>query len=45
MKKFLEKQEVVFNMFIECLPSNLKTCYEQLAIFSEDVNITPKVKQ
>ncbi|XP_046825757.1 apoptotic protease-activating factor 1 isoform X2 [Vespa crabro] len=42
MTKFLEKQEAVFNMFIERLPLNLKTCYEQLAIFSEDVNITPK---
>ncbi|XP_014606549.1 PREDICTED: apoptotic protease-activating factor 1 isoform X2 [Polistes canadensis] len=42
INKFLEKQETVFNMSIERLPPHLKTCYEQLAIFSEDVNITSK---
>ncbi|KAL2742849.1 apoptotic protease-activating factor 1 isoform X1 [Vespula maculifrons] len=45
IKNFLEQQEDVFNMFIECLPPDLKTCYEQLAIFNEDVNITPKTLQ
>ncbi|KAI4502395.1 hypothetical protein M0802_002307 [Mischocyttarus mexicanus] len=42
MNKFLEKQETIFNMSIDRLPPNLKAYYEQLAIFSEDVNITPK---
>ncbi|KAK2582333.1 hypothetical protein KPH14_004670 [Odynerus spinipes] len=42
INKFLEKQEAIFNMSIEHLPSELKACYEQLAIFSEDVNITSK---
>ncbi|XP_043496185.1 apoptotic protease-activating factor 1 isoform X3 [Polistes fuscatus] len=42
IKKFLKKQEAVFNMSIESLPTHLKECYEQLAIFSEDVNITSK---
>ncbi|XP_015189029.1 PREDICTED: apoptotic protease-activating factor 1 isoform X2 [Polistes dominula] len=42
MNKFLEKQEAVFNMSIERLSPYLKECYEKLAIFSEDVNITSK---
>lgn len=42
INKFFEKQEAIFNMSIEHLPLELKTCYEQLAIFSEDVNITSK---
>ncbi|KAG7206909.1 hypothetical protein KM043_000802 [Ampulex compressa] len=40
--KFLEKQEAIFDMCIEQLDKDLQKRYEELAIFSEDVNIMPK---
>ncbi|XP_067209405.1 apoptotic protease-activating factor 1 isoform X2 [Linepithema humile] len=42
MKEFLKKQEIIFDMCIEQLQPDLKERYKSLAIFSEDVNITPK---
>ncbi|XP_020280211.1 apoptotic protease-activating factor 1-like isoform X3 [Pseudomyrmex gracilis] len=41
MKEFLEKQSTVFDLCIEQLKPDLKTYYKSLAVFSEDVNITP----
>lgn len=43
MKEFLEKQSTVFDLCIEQLRPDLKTYYKSLAVFSEDVNIIPKV--
>lgn len=43
MKEFLQKQETAFDICIKQLNSDLKKRYEDLAIFCEDVNITPKV--
>jgi len=43
MRKFLQKQETIFDLFIEQLKPDLKKHYESLAIFCEDVNIIPKV--
>lgn len=43
IKKFLEKQEAIFNMCIDQLPLEMKEHYEELVIFREDVNITPQV--
>lgn len=43
MKEFLEKQSTVFDLCIEQLKPDLKTYYKSLAVFSEDVNITPMV--
>ncbi|XP_011155807.2 apoptotic protease-activating factor 1 isoform X1 [Solenopsis invicta] len=42
MKKFLETQETIFDICIEQLRPDLRERYESLAIFREDVNITPK---
>ncbi|XP_043802978.1 apoptotic protease-activating factor 1-like isoform X2 [Apis laboriosa] len=42
IKKFWEKQEVIFNMCIEQLPLEMRKRYEELVIFREDVNITPQ---
>ncbi|KZC07642.1 PREDICTED: apoptotic protease-activating factor 1 [Dufourea novaeangliae] len=42
IRKFLEKQEAIFNMCIEKLPAEMKKRYEELVVFSEDVNITPQ---
>ncbi|XP_076641925.1 apoptosome protein Dark isoform X2 [Halictus rubicundus] len=42
IKKFLEKQEVIFNMCIEQLPDEMKKHYQELVIFREDINITPQ---
>ncbi|XP_011876259.1 PREDICTED: apoptotic protease-activating factor 1 isoform X2 [Vollenhovia emeryi] len=42
MREFLEKQETIFDICIEQLKPDLKKYYESLAIFCEDVNITPK---
>ena len=36
-------QEATFDMCIGQLKDEMKEKYENLAIFSEDVNITPKV--
>ena len=43
IKRFWEKQEAIFNMCINQLPSDMKKRYEELVIFREDVNITPQV--
>lgn len=43
MREFLQKQEIIFDICIEQLKPDLKNRYESLAIFCEDVNITPKV--
>ncbi|XP_017794472.1 PREDICTED: LOW QUALITY PROTEIN: apoptotic protease-activating factor 1 [Habropoda laboriosa] len=45
IRKFLEKQEAIFNMCIEQLPVNMRKRYEELVIFREDVNITPQTLQ
>lgn len=45
VRKFLEKQEVIFNMYIDQLPIEMRKQYEELAIFREDVNITPQVRK
>lgn len=45
IKKFWEKQELIFKMCINQLPLEMKKRYEELVIFREDVNITPQVKQ
>ncbi|XP_029055973.1 apoptotic protease-activating factor 1 [Osmia bicornis bicornis] len=42
IKRFLEKQEAIFNMCIEQLPVEMRKHYEELVIFREDVNITPQ---
>ncbi|XP_071562800.1 uncharacterized protein [Temnothorax nylanderi] len=42
MREFLQKQETIFDICIEQLKPDLKKRYESLAIFCEDVNITPK---
>ncbi|XP_060817084.1 apoptotic protease-activating factor 1 isoform X1 [Bombus pascuorum] len=42
IKKFLEKQEAIFNMCIDQLPLEMREHYEELVIFREDVNITPQ---
>ncbi|XP_066591533.1 apoptotic protease-activating factor 1 isoform X2 [Prorops nasuta] len=42
IKKFLEKQSAIFDMCIKELPTEIRECYEELAIFNEDVNIMPK---
>ncbi|KAK9303557.1 hypothetical protein QLX08_004783 [Tetragonisca angustula] len=42
IKRFWEKQEAIFNMCINQLPSDMKKRYEELVIFREDVNITPQ---
>ncbi|XP_025153495.1 apoptotic protease-activating factor 1 isoform X2 [Harpegnathos saltator] len=42
IKKFLEKQETIFDMCIDQLNPELKEQYKKLAIFNEDVNITRK---
>lgn len=44
IKRFLEKQEAIFNMCIEQLPVEMRKRYEELVIFREDVNITPQVR-
>ncbi|XP_032673551.1 uncharacterized protein LOC116845226 isoform X2 [Odontomachus brunneus] len=41
IKEFLEKQETIFDMCIDQLKPDLKEQYKTLAIFNEDVNITP----
>ncbi|XP_012525104.1 apoptotic protease-activating factor 1 isoform X2 [Monomorium pharaonis] len=43
MREFLEKQETIFDICIEQLQPNLRKHYESLAVFCEDVNITPKI--
>lgn len=43
MREFLEKQETIFDICIGQLKPDLRKHYESLAIFCEDVNITPKV--
>ncbi|XP_003700960.2 uncharacterized protein LOC100880336 isoform X1 [Megachile rotundata] len=43
IKKFLEKQEAIFNMCINQLPPEMRKRYEELVIFREDVNITPQI--
>lgn len=43
MKEFFEKQSTVFDLCIEQLREDLKNYYKSLAVFSEDVNITPMV--
>ncbi|XP_014474786.1 PREDICTED: apoptotic protease-activating factor 1 isoform X2 [Dinoponera quadriceps] len=45
IKKFLEKQEIIFDMCIDQLKPDLKEQYKQLAIFNEDVNITRNALQ
>ncbi|CAK9826161.1 Apoptotic protease-activating factor 1 [Anthophora retusa] len=45
IRKFLEKQEAIFNMCIEQLPVEMRKRYEELVIFREDVNITPQTLQ
>ncbi|XP_076276380.1 uncharacterized protein LOC143207139 isoform X2 [Lasioglossum baleicum] len=42
IKKFLEKQEAIFNMCIEQLPDEMRKHYQDLVIFREDINITPQ---
>ncbi|KAL0120735.1 hypothetical protein PUN28_008418 [Cardiocondyla obscurior] len=42
MREFLEKQKTIFDICIQQLRPDLRTRYESLAIFCEDVNITPK---
>ena len=43
IKKFLAKLEDVFNLCIDRLKDELRSKYQDLAIFSEDVNIMPEV--
>lgn len=43
IREFLQKQETIFDICIEQLKPDLREHYESLAIFCEDVNITPKV--
>uniref|UniRef100_A0A0C9RL69 Apaf1_1 protein n=2 Tax=Fopius arisanus TaxID=64838 RepID=A0A0C9RL69_9HYME len=42
VKDLLEKQEAIFEMCIDRLPETTRDRYKSLAIFSEDVNISPK---
>ncbi|XP_076236256.1 apoptotic protease-activating factor 1 [Calliopsis andreniformis] len=42
VKKFMEKQEAIFNMYIQQLPVEMRKRYKELVIFREDVNITPQ---
>lgn len=43
IREFFKKQETIFDMCIAQLKPNLREYYKNLAIFNEDVNITPKV--
>lgn len=43
MREFFQKQETIFDMSIEQLKPDLREYYTTIAVFSEDVNITPKV--
>ncbi|XP_011342861.1 apoptotic protease-activating factor 1 isoform X2 [Ooceraea biroi] len=42
MREFFQKQETIFDMSIEQLKPDLREHYTTIAVFSEDVNITPK---
>lgn len=42
IREFFKKQETIFDMCIGQLKPHLKEYYKSLAIFNEDVNITPK---
>ena len=43
IEEFLKIQETTFDMCIDQLKPEMRERYENLAIFSEDVNIMPKV--
>jgi hypothetical protein len=43
MREFFQKQETIFDMSIEQLKPDLRGYYATMAVFNEDVNITPKV--
>nr|XP_033321533.1 apoptotic protease-activating factor 1 isoform X1 [Megalopta genalis]XP_033321534.1 apoptotic protease-activating factor 1 isoform X1 [Megalopta genalis] len=40
IKKFLKKQEAIFNICIENLSDEMRKHYQELVIFREDINIT-----
>ncbi|XP_031834716.2 apoptotic protease-activating factor 1 isoform X2 [Nomia melanderi] len=42
IKKFLEKQEAIFNICIDQLLPEMKKRYDELVIFREDINIMPQ---
>jgi len=45
MREFFQKQETIFDMSIEQLKPDLREYYATIAVFNEDVNITPKVRK
>lgn len=45
MREFMKIQETTFDMCIDQLEKKMRNRYENLVIFSEDVNIMPKVRK